>query len=136
MNDNEFKNRQREEAVARMKLLKLHSNVIGEFKTGKLNLSDRAILYWVEDEEMKTVISEFEEKYNAVVYHCIVNNTEFGKLLSLLYVSAHEEEWELDRFDLLKKFPYAYVANLDDDLCSEIGRIGIQPAWGGVLRTE
>ena len=58
------------------------------------------------------------------------------RCLALLYVSAEEEEWELDREDLEGRVPLAYVANLDAPDCSELGSIGIAPANGGLVRTE
>lgn len=51
----------------------------------------------------------------------------FGRCLALLYVSAEEEEWELDREDLKGRVPLAYVANLDAP---------IAPVNGGLVRTE
>lgn len=54
----------------------------------------------------------------------------------MLYVSAEEEEWELDREDLDGRISLAYVANLDAPDCSELGSIGIAPANGGLVRTE
>ena len=54
----------------------------------------------------------------------------------MLYVSAEDEEWELDREDLEERVPLAYVANLDAPDCSELGSIGIAPANGGLVRTE
>ena len=128
---------QKEEAIRRLKMLCVHPNVIREFrrKTPLLNYSDRGILYWIENDEWKKIISEFEEKYGAMVYHAIFSRTEFGDLLSLLYVSENEEEWHMDRDDMNEGIAYAYVANLDDPFCSEIGGIGIRPFFGGVLRT-
>lgn len=140
------KTTQRAEAVRRLKSLDVHPNVIRDFTrieiikgkgedTPLLNYSVGGILYWVEDEEWLKIISDFESKYNAVVYHVIFSRTTFGNMLSLLYVSEHEEEWEMDRADLDEGYAYAYVANLDDEQLSEIGSICIEPRFGGVLRT-
>ena len=131
-----MKAKQRTEALKRMELLKLHENVIDDFKEiNLLNQSEHGgILYWVEG-EMEKKIREWEEKTGNLVYHVIHDYTEFGELLSLLYVSAYEDEWEMERADLVDGYPLAYVMNLTDDWCSEYGSIGIRPQWGGVVRT-
>lgn len=124
------------EALERMKMLKLHSNVINEFQNqDKVNLSEYGgFLYWLNDDQKKRV-AEFEKKYDALVYHVIRSITEFGELLSYLYVSDSEEEWEMDREDLTNGTALVYVENLNDKWCSEFGSIGIQPSLGGLLRT-
>ena len=131
-----MKAKQRTEALKRMELLKLHENVIDDFKEiALLNQSELGgILYWVEG-EMEKKIREWEEKTGNLVYHVIHDYTEFGELLSLLYVSTYEDEWESDREDIQNGYALAYVMNLTDDWCSEYGSIGIRPQWGGVVRT-
>ena len=131
-----MKAKQRTEALKRMELLKLHENVIDDFKEiSLLNQSELGgILYWVEG-EMEKKIREWEEKTGNLVYHVIHDYTEFGELLSLLYVSQYEDEWETDREDIQDGYALAYVMNLTDDWCSEYGSIGIRPQWGGVVRT-
>lgn len=131
-----MKAKQRTEALKRMELLKLHENVIDDFKElSLLNQSELGgILYWVEG-EMEKKIREWEEKTGNLVYHVIHDYTEFGELLSLLYVSTYEDEWETDREDIQDGYALTYVMNLTDDWCSEYGSIGIRPQWGGVVRT-
>ena len=124
------------EAIRRMKLLKLHQNAIKEFEAeDKLNLSRGGFLYWLNDVQKK-MIADFEKKTSCIAYHCIESNTSFGRLLSVLYVSSHQEEWEDDVLDLKEGYPMAYVFNLDDDICSEFGSIGIRSRFGGLIRTE
>ena len=131
-----MKTKQRTEALKRMEMLHLHENVIDDFKEiSLLNQSELGgILYWVEG-EMEKKIREWEEKTGNLVYHVIHDYTEFGELLSLLYVSTYEDEWETDREDIQDGYALAYVMNLTDDWCSEYGSIGIRPQWGGVVRT-
>jgi hypothetical protein len=95
----------------------------------------RGILYWLSKEEQE-MVKEFEKKYSAMVYHVIKNNTELGKLLSFLYVSDEKESWDADIEDLKNGFSFAYVRNLNEDLFSEFGGIGVKPANGGVDRTH
>lgn len=131
-----MKEKMKEEAISRMKFLKLYSNVIREFSnSGKLNfsLSLNGALYYLNDKQLARV-QEFEQQYHTLVYHVIHNYIQFGELLSFLYVSQHTEEWKHDRNDLEEGYPLVYVANLTDELCSEFGHIGIRPCVGGVIR--
>lgn len=136
MTKNELKNKQKLEAITRMKTLKLHENPIREFQEeGVINLSENGgILFWLNDDQQQHVRA-FELKYNAVVYHVIHNYTEFGEMLAFLYVSDDKDEWDYDRVDLKEGYACAYVKNLDDDICSEFGSIGIKPQFGGLVRT-
>ena len=85
------KEQQKQEAIERMKMLKLSPNIIKEFeKENTLNLSENGgILYWL-DSDQQAIVDEFETEHDALVYHVIHNFTEFGGLYSLLYVSKHE----------------------------------------------
>lgn len=127
---------QKNEAIARMRMLKLHENAIREFdEEGVINLSESiGMLYWL-DEKQNEMVKQFELKHNSVVYHVIHSNTEFGELLAFLYVSEHKNEWGYDRDDIKNGIALAYVKNLDDDICSEFGSIGIKPSFGGLIRT-
>ena len=123
------------EALERMKLLKLHQNPVREFQNeGKLNLSERfGALFWLNEEQEK-LVRDWESKTGYLVYHVIHTRMEFGDTLSLLYVSTFQEEWAKDRENIRDGEALAYVMNLDDDICSEYGYIGIKPMFGGVIR--
>lgn len=124
------------EAVKRMQLLALHPNAVCEFESSDIiNISEASggFLYWASDAE-KEIIRDFEERYNAVVYHVIRNRTTIGEMLSLLYVSDCEDEWDMDRDDLEIGCPIAYVKNLSDDDCSEFGSIMIEQRNGVLIR--
>lgn len=126
----------KDEAIERMKKLRLHSNVIKEFqKEDKLNLSEAyGALFWLDDKQ-KERVAEFERKYNALVYHVIHGFATFGEYLAYLYISDEEDEWEYDREDIEQGIAFAFVDNLSDECCSEFGSIGIKPMFGGVIRT-
>ena len=127
---------QKQEALNRMRMLDIYSPAIKEFeKENIINKSEHGgILYWL-DENEQNIVKEFEEKYNAVVYHIIHNYTEFGELYSLLYVSEHKEERDHHNHDLKHKMAFAYVKNIDEDSFSEFGSIGIKSQFGGLVRT-
>lgn len=93
-----------EEAVGRMCRLGMMPQVITKFrKQGTVLKSETAgILYDLNDEEKKAV-ADWEEESGGIVYAAILSNMVFGRCLALLYVSAEDEEWELDREELERK---------------------------------
>ena len=137
------KEKQKQEALKRMKALQLSEQVIKDFKdNNKLYYSERqnrifnAVLYWVDnDEKYVEIVKKFEKKTKSLVYHCQLTHLEFGDCLSLLFVSAHEEDWDYENQLLKQGVAFAWVENLDDEWCSEMGSIGIKPSMGGIVRT-
>ena len=126
---------QKQEAISRMKMLKLYEPVIEDFKRGQLYKSEAyGVLYWLNEEEEK-LVRDFEKEYNAVVYHIIKSNTEFGELLTYLFVSQHKEEWTGDREDIKENISFCYVKNLTTEYFSEFGSISFMPMIGGLVRT-
>lgn len=127
----------KQEAIERMKILKIYPNAVRDFKKKArvINKSEGyGALYWLNDEEEK-IIKQFEEEQGAMVYACILNYLEFGECLSILFVPKDEEEWQMDREDLMNGYAFAYVYNKTCPDCSEFGTIGIRPSFGGLIRT-
>ena len=133
----DLRNKQVDEAVKRMKMLHIMDRPIKEFENeGVLNLSEGiGLLYWLDDEEKK-MVADFEEEYSCVVYHVIKTFSTLGLMYSLLYVSKHMDELEMDRADIQEGRAFVYVVNKDMPDCSEFGTIGIRPSFGGVIRTH
>lgn len=138
-----LKEKQKNEALKRMAMLNLMPQVIKDFeKKNKVYYSERqnaffnAILYWLDNEpNYVEVVKKFEKEHNCLVYHCQLTHMEFGDILSLLYVSDSEEEWEQDKQDLREGYAFSYVINLNYECYNDFGTIGIKPSQGGVLRT-
>ncbi|MFY9413204.1 MAG: hypothetical protein WAP27_00460, partial [Tepidanaerobacteraceae bacterium] len=65
----------------------------------------------------------------------ILTHTPIGTMLSILYVSQYEDDWEKEKENLKRNMAIAYVMNLDDDWCSEYGNIGFERNIGGLIRT-
>lgn len=131
------KEQMKAEAVERMKMLELLPTAIREFENeDKINFSVDGILFWL-DEEKQQLVKDFEEQTGGLVYHVIWGKYKVGAdvvtMTSLLYVSAHEEEWELEREDVKEGCPIAYVVN-DEWNEKDLGSIEVKPAFGGVLR--
>lgn len=131
------KQEQKKEAVKRLKALKIFSEAIKVFeKEGRVMVSEGGFLYDA-NEDQKELISSFEEEFGGLVYIVIHNNTEIGELYSLLYVSKEEEEWKMDWEDMREGYQVAAVYNMSNYIPElDIGSIGIQPRFGGLIRTE
>lgn len=85
--------------------------------------------------ELEEEVKEFEKEHNALVYMVIHAATTFGEMDSLIYVSDHPEEWELDNEDLRYGIMMSYTINRDAPDCSEFGSIGVRRGAGaGMVR--
>lgn len=126
------------EALARMKMLGVHPEIIRQFEEkDQVSISDSVLgtLHFVSNTELDFV-QEFEETYNALVYMVVHSYTDFGEMDCCLYVSDHKDEWEDDRENIVcpDNGLLAYAYNYDMPDCSEIGYIGILKSPSGVLR--
>lgn len=133
--EKEFLQKQKNEAIKRMELLNMSSRCIEAFKEGKVWESEGIGALYECNPKEKSIIENFERKFNGKVYHMIHDMFEFGECYSMLYVSKDSSEWKQDLEDLKDGIAFVYVKNLDDDLCSEFGTIGIKPNIGGLRRT-
>lgn len=123
------------------KYFHISKNIKKEFmKNGTVYYTEpNGALYWCNElgggEQYEKLIKEFEEKHQgSKVYFAMHTFTEFGELLNLLFVSQYEEDWEYEKEDLKQGIAFSYVYNLDDDICSEFGSIGIRGIIGGLVR--
>ena len=132
----------KEEALRRMKALKLHDEgihtCVGDFrKTGNAWKSEfYGILYWLDDEEKKAV-KNFEKEYskhNIKVYHCYKAHAEFGEILYMFYVSSDKED-SAKNFDnnLKDGIIECYAHNFSEPAFSEFGTCFIKSQFGGVV---
>lgn len=125
------------EAINRMKGLELFAPCIKAFKDrNEVQLSEMTggLYEFSVNEELTAKVKEFEQEYNALVYHVIHTFAQFGELYNFLYVSDHEEEWEMDQDDIKDNYVMCYVWNKDDDWCSEFGIIAVRQKFGGLVR--
>lgn len=127
----------KEEALKRMVALDLFPPCIQAFKNrDEVQLSEMTggLYEFSDDAELNAKVREFEEKYDALVYHVIHTFTAFGELYNFLYVSDYEEEYEMEWEDLKDNYVFAYVWNKTDEWCSEFGTIAVQQKFGGLTR--
>ena len=124
-----------DEAIERMKLLKLDTPCIEAFCAGNVWESEGfGALYQLSDEE-QIIVDKFEADHEGcLVYHMIHNVFEFGECYSMLYVSNDTNEWQQDKEDIKDGYVFAYVYNKDCEWCSEFGSIAVRPSFGGLVR--
>lgn len=131
------KTEQKAEAILRMKKLGLFKPTIDKFiKNNHISISETNGVLYNLNEYQKLLVNQFEHKYKALVYHMIRNQTKFGDLLSMIYISNQPDEWEFDQDDLNEGLVYAYVHNLTNPEFSEFGQIKVRPRFGGLERCE
>lgn len=134
------------EALLRIEILEEEGmftdlNIKDLLKKGELCVSELTVIF-----EIVGVILPIEtkSKYNKVYfdnkkafeslmihpYFALAQNTSLGLLISFLYVSEYEEEWEFERECLRNHRPLAWVYNIDDET-GEIGFIHYRMFAGG-----
>ena len=102
-------NNVREETIKRTETLvntfELNPNILKYFKGGQVYYSytifmgaSASIDKISYDKEYEKAVQDFETEHKGyIVYHAIESISEQGKMLTLLYVSSDEEEWESER---------------------------------------
>ena len=86
------KQRYKIEALKRMKALTIFEDTISQFEQSDLiSYSLNGGNYWLDD-SLKKIVSDFEKSHEYLVYYAILSYTSLGRMLSLFYVSSHEEE--------------------------------------------
>lgn len=139
----DIKEMMKAEAIKRMEKMKIAPEVIELFKEKEevmVSVKELGMVHKLPlPDKFKKLIDEWQEDTGCVVYHAIYSNSEFGALLSVLYVSdcdeGWENEWEIDWEEINSGYPAAYVFNLTTPMFSEIGSIGIEEVNGGLVRT-
>jgi hypothetical protein len=86
-----------------------------------------------EEDEINDIVSEFESDGN-MVYAAHIMDTFLGRMLTLLYVSDTEGDWEYERRDENSGIITAVSLTLGDDALPELGNVGIYSAAGRLFR--
>ena len=125
-------------AIELMKKLDIYKPYIDGFeKSGRICFFENFGGFWVDQEPLiVNKIKELEEKYNCLVYAVTHELTSIGEMYDFLIVSAYPEEWDDTIFQTATGtfYAYAYVWNVDDDYCSEVGDIVVRSFGGGIKR--
>lgn len=128
--------KKKEEAIQRMKELGIINGAIKQFKDDDIVMvSEPPIggLYWLDDEQKK-IVDDFEKENDALVFMVVKAFTNFGNMLSLLFISDYEEEWEMDRDGIKDNIVMSYTINETTPEFSEFGSIGVKRVGGGLIR--
>lgn len=126
-------------AIEHLKALNIYRPYIAEFrKNGTVTMFERFGGYYINEmngyTELESRIKEFERDYEAMVYAVTHEYLEFGECYTFLYVDKNDPN-NLTIDDGLY-YVYAYAWNKTMDYCSEFGSVGIQSAYGGIVRRE
>lgn len=128
---------QKEKAIEVMQDLDIYKPYIEEFKkTGTVtNFENYGGFYIEKSSELAAKISWLEQEVGGLVFAATHNFYDFGECYSLIYVPEDESEWD----DVLlpcgdEYYVFAYVWNIDDDMCSEFGDILVSTRGGGIKR--
>ncbi len=130
------------EAIKRMKALGLFVPCIKAFKRDEVQLSEPTggLYEFSSNAELTAKVKEFENEYNALVYHVIHTpariDGEVMDMYNFLYVSDYQEEWEVDNADIEYGYTMSYVWNKTIDYFSEFGSIAVQGRFGGLVRVS
>lgn len=137
----DFSARQQEEAVRRLEQLTetfdLKKDILKRFQDGAV-----ACCYETCQEDGCAAVKDFnpdwklekemfECMYDTLVYLVLVSKTAYGEMLSMLYVSSYEEDWEYER--LTEDYIAAYVYNLDTKF-GELGDVFLTSKDGVLIR--
>jgi len=130
-----MRNKQKQEALARMELLGLMEEQKRAFETdGTIFVfNNPAGLPIKIDSKTSKMVQQFEERFNCLVYAIVKATTAFGTQEAFLYVSETEDEWEGNREDILNHEPFVYVHNPLSDILSEFCTIVIDQVGTGRL---
>lgn len=126
-------------AIEHLKALNIYRPYIAEFrKNGTVTMFERFVGYYINEmngyTELESRIKEFERDYEAMVYAVTHEYLEFGECYTFLYVDKNDPNNLTIDGGLY--YVYAYVWNKTMDYCSEFGSVGIQSAYGGIVRRE
>ena len=121
-------------------------DVVELFRKGELCVSEGVMLFGektglilpVSSRPSYKKVLEDELSYlfesSCTPYFVISQQTSFGRLLSVFYVSHDEDEWDDERHMLEERRPLAIVYNFEEDY-DEVGQIEYEMFSGGPIRT-
>ncbi len=125
----------KEEALRRMRLLDMWENVVNDFDSnGTVYMSETAgIVYDLNNDAKKAVKKVTDD--GMLAYAVIRQNTTFGEVYTVLYVSTRTDEW-IYEIPTNKGWLMSYVYNASCDDMSEYGSVQVKQVSGGLVRVE
>lgn len=126
-------------AIEHLCALNIYRPYITEFrKKGTVTMFERFAGYYIDEmngyTELESRIKEFERDYETLVYAVTHEYLECGECYTFLYVDRCDpNSFQIE--DGLY-YVYAYTWNRTMDYCSEFGTVGVQSAYGGIVRRQ
>lgn len=116
-----FVQKQKEEALRRLKLLKSPEIITKNLKDDVVTVSTKNGLKYLSEKHRK-VINQIEEDFGHYIYHVI----DMDGFVNYLFVSKYESDWFIESTMLRQDIAYAYVYNDEHEKDLEIGAIGVE----------
>lgn len=118
----------RKEAIRRMNLMHLDPAAVKDYSDGgiiKCAEDSKTTLRDLTESEL-SLLEVVEKEHDIMVYLAIKSFCLGCRMISFLFVSNYEENWELDDADLEGGYAMTYTVNLDAPELSEMGSIGFE----------
>lgn len=124
----------KQEAIERMKFLKIRQDVIYSFENdNKITMSSKGNVYEVPQYKLE-FLKDHEEKIGVMIYHVIHSYGNIGETYEFLYVSNYTEDWTYERDMANRNILYCYSLNETHPEWSEAGSILVENINGTLLR--
>lgn len=124
----QFAETPQDEALRRMKELRLYGPAITRFKKGELLMSYPGGALFDLDDVAKNLVEDVKKK-ELLPYHVVLGG---DGSYSVLYIGP-KDEWVYEAGDLKRGHVMAYVFNPAFE-CREYGTVTVEPANGGIVR--
>ena len=100
------------EAIKRMKILKLEDKIIQAFKnTNTLYISNLGEALEIADDKQMQFVKDIEQTKNILVYHLIHRITQYQDTTYYLFVDNNKKQWKAEKKDLAKQYTLALCYN-------------------------
>lgn len=128
------------EAIRRLQTINVSAELIGKLIKDEQPIFECGGVLSEVPEEFQQYVDIARKETDYLLYYVMYSETQFGTLLSFLYVTKYRDEWEMDMEDLCNEecmIPVAYVYNISAPDLSEFGHIGVKPLPdGGIYRVS
>lgn len=130
-----MREKQKQEALKRMKLMGVHNDVLNSFERDGTIMLCASGRYRPLTENELSEARRFEREHDATVFLAVRWFTMFGTLDALLFIGKYEEEWEMEHEDIRDGYVMSFCINRSYPECSEMGSICFRVTKdGGVVR--
>ena len=121
------------EAIKRMRKLRLSPYVISMYSKGLLCKSFEDKLFELNSQE-RDAVEDYERDNNVYVYHVMQVNTNFGMIYMYLYVPTDDDTWEEENDDIDNGLVLCYANNISNPSLSQNGDISFKTVFGALRR--